>query len=198
VNDIAISTLDYQSYICTVAIENSATDPSEDTTNWVIFISRGTTGPTGASGPPPSYNYRGTWSNPGAYVVNDIVMSPVDFQSYICTVAIENSATDPSEDTTNWVIFISRGPTGASGPIGSTGPTGPRTYKSGLSSTPDGLSTIVYESQFEYTPNITATVLGSSPGVITVDKVNISSFDAYGWTLGGVANQNDFSWIGLF
>jgi hypothetical protein len=28
--------------------------------------------------------------------------------------------------------------------------------------------------------------------------VNISSFDAYGWTLQGGATGNDFSWIGLF
>lgn len=49
-------------------------------------------------------NYRGLWVSGENYSKNDIVTYGKNL--YICSQVIENSTSNPEEDTTNWILFV--------------------------------------------------------------------------------------------
>ena len=127
VNDVAVSTLDNNAYICTVADAESDTDPSVNV-SWTLYLTSGPTGPqgdTGFTGPSgQTVNEQGLWVLSNAYVVNDVALSGLDNNAYICILDDLISSLDPSLNNTNWTLYLYGGPTGAVGPTGIMGPTG--------------------------------------------------------------------------
>ena len=99
--------------------------------SWAPVLSLiGPTGPfglTGYTGPAGSAVYhQGLWVESTSYNVNDIALSSLDGNSYICITSDSPSSDDPSINA-NWEIYLNSGPTGATGPAGAgnTGPSGP-------------------------------------------------------------------------
>lgn len=81
----------------------------------------GPTGVTGVTG--PGTVWKGAFSNPTAYVANDIVSSAGS--TWINILAYTSSATLPAADPTHWSLYSSVGVTGPTGVVGVTGLTGP-------------------------------------------------------------------------
>ena len=93
----------------------------------------GATGPQGPEGPQGAtgeagqgFNYMGTWIDDNEYHPYDVVV--YEGAAFVCKNTVSGSNTPPSDDTTNWDIFASKGATGATGatgPQGEQGPAGP-------------------------------------------------------------------------
>ena len=64
----------------------------------------------------------GTWVANNDHYVDDLVT--YNGSCYICIKDHQGSSVTPNLDTTNWLLFVSKGDTGATGPAGPTGPTG--------------------------------------------------------------------------
>jgi len=137
-NSIAFSLIDNNTYICLVSsLTNTVDDPSLNPTEWGLFATNslvgatgatGDTGPTGNSGPTGatfSFSPQGPWVSGNSYVINSLVVSPVDNNTYICIVdPLTDLASDPSANLTEWQLFLTSGATGPTGDMGPTGATG--------------------------------------------------------------------------
>ena len=92
----------------------------------------GPTGYTGADGPTgytgTVYNPVGLWISGNYYPQDTIVVSPVDYNTYVSIRTTSFILIPPPTNTSDWVLFLeggSTGPTGADGPTGPTGADGP-------------------------------------------------------------------------
>ena len=127
-------------YVCILAVSGSTVTPDQNTTNWLLYVRQGGTGPTGpsgATGPPGATGIgigttlQGQWTSGATYnsrsgVNADAVTYNGSF--YVCINSVSGSTTPPSVDTANWTLYVEKGATGASGTLGIdgvTGPTGP-------------------------------------------------------------------------
>ena len=150
-NDVVISPLDQNTYVC-LGIDGTFQDPSTAPTYWALFITTGPTGPTGVTGPTgltgptgdigptgldgptglhgPTgltgtvLNFLGLWVAGTSYNVNDTTISTIDNNTYVCILAVNLGYLDPAINATNWTLLISSGAIGPTGPTGLTGPTG--------------------------------------------------------------------------
>ena len=120
-NDVV--TYNGASYIC---LSNSVSGSQPDSlVFWDVFVEKGSTGPTGATG--PGFTFRGPYDSGTQYYVNHVVT--YQGSSWICIQTINGTA--PAENTW-WTIFVPQGDTGSTGPqgdtglTGDTGPTGPQ------------------------------------------------------------------------
>ena len=79
----------------------------------------GPQGPIGLTGPQGSkgLNWRGAYSSTTTYVMDDVVSNAGT--SYVCIV--DSSIGVSTNNTTNWNVIASRGPTGATGATGAAG-----------------------------------------------------------------------------
>jgi hypothetical protein len=143
----------------------------------------GLDGATGATGPQGTvYTFIGTWVQ-GSYNANTVAVSPIDGNTYVSTVVINNVYTDPSADPTEWTLYASRGiggnagATGATGPQGATGPTG----NDGATGA-NGTSVVIIGS--EAGPVDNAYLLGEYPGAIAGNGI-IDESTGYLWVFGG-------------
>jgi len=89
----------------------------------------GATGLTGPQGNPGTngtngvgFNFRSAWVSGATYAVNDVVTE--NGNSYLATAVLNNDATDPATDTTNWSLMAQAGAPGAAGATGPQGPQG--------------------------------------------------------------------------
>ena len=82
------------------------------------ILARGPQGNQGEKG----VNPMGTWVANNEYYIDDLVT--YNGSCYICIKDHQGSSVTPNLDTTNWLLFVSKGDTGATGPAGPTGPTG--------------------------------------------------------------------------
>lgn len=125
---------DGSSYICTTAVGPSASNPSVDVANWDVLAlegQQGAAGPAGAAGAagpagtigPVGIAYRGGWSTLANYAQRDVVV--YNGSAYICTVAINASANNPTVAIANWDLLVSKGAQGSPGLPGIPGPIGP-------------------------------------------------------------------------
>lgn len=125
---------DGSSYICTTAVGPSASNPSVDVANWDVLAlegQQGAAGPAGAAGNagpagsigPVGIAYRGGWSALANYAQRDVVV--YNGSAYICTVAINASANNPTVAIANWDLLVSKGAQGSPGLPGIPGPIGP-------------------------------------------------------------------------
>jgi hypothetical protein len=127
--DLAISTIDGNTYLCITADPSSATDPSSNG-SWGLYTYSGATGTTGWTGPIGAtgtvFNPRGYWIYATVYTVNDLAISGLDNNTYIC---IQYNAdvylSDPSTQPDYWKVYSMSGSTGTTGTTGDTGATGP-------------------------------------------------------------------------
>jgi hypothetical protein len=102
--------------------------PSYTTTVWSILVERGGPGETGAAGEtgpqgPPGVagTIKGAWTNSAEYFINDLV-------TYLGSTwyALNDSSNSiPSQSSTNWNIWVSKGDIGDVGPRGPVGQRGP-------------------------------------------------------------------------
>lgn len=85
---------------------------------------QGPIGPQGPVGPagPAGLNWKGTWSNTTAYVVDDAVS--YNGASYFCILANTGSAPTGLPEDTKWALLAAQGPQGSQGPQGEQGPQG--------------------------------------------------------------------------
>jgi hypothetical protein len=148
VNDVIVYSGDNNSYVCildkVVYPAVVMVDPPNDPVHWRLFA---------AGGVGTILNFAGEWQpyNPGggggSYGRDDVVVSPLDNNTYVCILEVIDSTVDPSQDPAHWRLFVEGGPTGPTGsgatghtgPTGATGPTGP-TGTTGTTG-PDGIST---------------------------------------------------------
>lgn len=79
------------------------------------------TGPQGNQGE-KGVNPMGTWVANNEYYVDDLVT--YNGSCYICIKDHKNSSITPNLDTTNWLLFVSKGDIGPQGKQGTTGLTG--------------------------------------------------------------------------
>ena len=104
--------------------DTGATGVTGDTGATGVTGADGATGATGTVYIPTGLWVYGTYYNP-----NDIAISPIDYNTYVC-LATDGIFQDPSTAPTFWSLFIERGVvgatgvTGADGATGATGPTG--------------------------------------------------------------------------
>lgn len=82
------------------------------------ILARGPQGNQGEKG----VNPMGTWVANNEYYIDDLVT--YNGSCYICIKDHQGSSVTPNLDTTNWLLFVSKGDTGATGPAGPTGSTG--------------------------------------------------------------------------
>jgi hypothetical protein len=79
----------------------------------------GDTGPTGTI-----LIFWGPWISGRYYYPNDVVVSLLDRNTYICIATSGFVLVDPANNPTAWVLYSSRGDTGPTGDTGATGDTG--------------------------------------------------------------------------
>jgi hypothetical protein len=127
-NTLAISLINNNTYVSIVpSISNIYSDPANNPTEWQLFLLGGTTGEsgfstnTGATGATGTvYTSIGLWEA-GSYLPNTLAISPIDNNTYVCILVVENIEIDPSNNYTEWKLFVR----GGTGPMGDTGTTGP-------------------------------------------------------------------------
>jgi len=91
-------------YICIVAITDSTTIPSSDSTHFALMLSGG----TGTQGPAgQGFNWRGAWVSGHNYAAYDVVEDSTGV--YNCILAITNSTTLPESDTSHFALMILSG-----------------------------------------------------------------------------------------
>jgi hypothetical protein len=127
-------------YVCIQAVSSSIITPDQDPTNWLLYISKGVTGPTGpqavtgptgfmgATGIGIGTTLQGNWTYNATYRSRSGVNADmVTYQgsTYVCIQATAFVSTiPPSQDPTNWLLYVQMGATGSTGPLGTTGPIG--------------------------------------------------------------------------
>lgn len=79
------------------------------------------TGPVGPKGP-KGINFMGSWVSENEYYIDDTVT--YNGSSYICIQNHSGATATPDNDNVNWILFVSKGDTGATGATGTTGATG--------------------------------------------------------------------------
>jgi hypothetical protein len=129
-NTLTISPIDNHTYVSIVpSISDVSSDPANNPTEWQLFLLGGTTGEsgfstnTGATGATGTvYTSIGLWEA-GSFVPNTLAISPIDNNTYVCIAVVENIEIDPSNNYTEWKLFV-KGGTGPAGPTGTTGPIG--------------------------------------------------------------------------
>jgi hypothetical protein len=121
VSDVVVSPADGNSYVCILATTG---DEPPNPTYWTLFSLGGPTGSTGETGPAGTpLVFLGAWNNVTTYSLNDVVVSPVDGNSYVC-IEINYDVEPPNSYGAYWALFSLGGPTGPLGETGSTGPAG--------------------------------------------------------------------------
>ena len=140
-------------------------------------------GPPGPTGP-AAYITTGYWISGNNYNINDLAISLVNRNTYVCILAVTNNSTiDPANNLSYWSIFVLSGitgatgitgPTGPTGPIGNTGSTGPTGPIGPTGSTgpigitgPTGSIGITGPTGISYNMNATNIAINSSLGSIT-------------------------------
>ena len=133
-NTVAVSQIDNNTYV-SLTTTQSQTDPSLDSSEWILFApsgqpgpagSNGNDGPIGPTGPVGTQlTFYGLWVA-NEFQPNTVVVSPLDEKTYISLVAIQNVSVDPSLDQNEWALFVNstmgtQGPTGVAGPAGPAG-----------------------------------------------------------------------------
>jgi len=114
----------------------------------------GYTGPTGYTG--TVYNPIGLWVSGNYYDPNTIVVSPVDYNTYVSIRITSGILIPPPTNTSDWVLFLERGstgPTGYTGYTGDTGADGPTGYTGlqGNPGEPGGIGPTGYTGYTGYT-----------------------------------------------
>jgi len=119
VNDVVVYPGDNNTYVCILdtVIEPGrfVDEPPTDNVHWRLFVQGGPTGPTGTV-----LNFRETWqyasgrpARPIKYLVNDVVVSLEDYNSYVCILDTDVNPAgniDPSQDNIHWALFGRGGP----------------------------------------------------------------------------------------
>lgn len=133
--------------------------------NW--FIGNTNTGvpATGPQGPKgeKGVNPMGGWIANNEYHEDDLVT--YEGSTYICIQAHSASSATPNNDANNWLLFVSKGDTGANGATGATGPTG-ATPSIAVAATalPAGSQPTATRSGTDENPIITFGIPGASGG----------------------------------
>jgi hypothetical protein len=91
---------------------------------WVLS-GVGYTGPTGTNGTNGTngtiYVSTGLYNISSSYAVDDLAVSLLDNNTYVCFQAVGSNVGDPSINNTNWTLFVNGGPAGAGSSVGGIG-----------------------------------------------------------------------------
>jgi hypothetical protein len=94
---------------------------------------QGVQGPIGETGPTGTvYNSVGLWTEGNYYPKDTIVVSPLDYNTYVSIQITSSINVAPPTNTDDWVLFVERGQQGSTGETGPTGPAGTNGASSGL------------------------------------------------------------------
>lgn len=160
--------------------------------NW--FIGNTNTGvpATGPQGPKgdKGVNFMGGWIANNEYHEDDLVT--YQGSSYICIQAHSASSTTPNNDANNWILFASKGDTGANGATGATGPTGATPSIAVNATALDaGLAPTATVSGTNENPIITFGIPGSAPKLLATIKAKSGSESDSAAAVAGLGSKTD-------